>query len=116
MRGASFQPPINSPPAVRPPPGASVSATASLPPAFNPVLFLQQLSNNLSVPQQPQTIVVESRADKTCESKAKFNNNMLQLLLIGGNVDVTTPGSFANPCIPIYTQAMKNIIAQPALV
>jgi hypothetical protein len=116
MHGASFQPPINSPPVVRPPPGASVSATTSLLPAFDPVLFLQQLSNNLHVPQQPQTIVVESRADKTRKSKAKFNNNMLQLLLIGGNVDIITPGSFVNPCIPIYTQAMKNIIVQPALV
>jgi hypothetical protein len=87
-----------------------VSATASLPPAFDPVLFLQQLSNNLRLPQQPQTIVVELRADKIHESKANFNNDMFQLLLIGGNVDITTPGSFANPCIPIYTQAMKNVI------
>ncbi len=92
-----------------------MSATASLPPAFNPLLFLQQLSNNLHVPQQPQ-IVVELRADKIRKSEAKFNNNMLQLLLIGGNVVITTPGSFANPRIPIYTQGMKNIIAQPASV
>jgi hypothetical protein len=77
---------------------------------------LQQLSNHLRVPQQPQTIIVESRANKTRKSEAKFNNNMLQLLLIGGNVDITTPGYFVNPRIPIYTQAMKNIIAQPTLV
>jgi hypothetical protein len=116
MHGASFQPLINSLPTMRPPPGASVSATASLPPAFDPVLFLQQLSNNLRVTQQPQTIIVKSRANETRESKTKFNNNKLQLLLIGGNVNITTPGSFANPHIQIYTQAMKNIIAQPALV
>jgi hypothetical protein len=42
-----------------------------------------------------------------------FNNNMLQLLLVGGIVDFSSPGSFANPCIAKYTQAMKNILLQP---
>jgi hypothetical protein len=36
---------------------------------------------------QPQTFVVESRANKSRESEAKFNNHMLQLLMISGNVD-----------------------------
>jgi len=36
---------------------------------------------------QPQRIFVKSRADKSRESEAKFNNHMLQLLLISGNVD-----------------------------
>jgi hypothetical protein len=35
--------------------------------------------------QQPQTIVVELRADKSQETKAKFNNHMLQLLLVSGD-------------------------------
>jgi len=66
--------------------------------------------------QQPQTIVVESRADMFCESKAKFNNNMLYLLLISGEVEFTPPGSFETPRVPNYTQAMKNIHAQPSTV
>jgi hypothetical protein len=118
MRGVNFQPPIDSPPMVRLNPGANLAATATLPP-FNPMVFLQQLSpnmGNMGVPHQAQTIVVESRADKSHKSEAKFNNNMLQLLLIGGNADITTPGSFANPRILTYTQAMKNIITQPTLV
>jgi hypothetical protein len=65
---------------------------------------------------QPQTIVVESRADKCCENKSKFNNNMLQLLLVGGNTDLSPPGMFAMPHIPFYMQAMKNILAQHTLV
>jgi hypothetical protein len=99
-------------------PGANLAATATLPP-FNPMVFLQQLSanmRNMGAPHQAQTIVVESRADESRESEAKFNNNMLQLLMIGGNADITTTRSFANPCIPTYTQAMKNIITHPTLV
>ena len=68
------------------------------------------------MPQQPQTIVVESRADKSRETKAKFNNNMLPLLLVAGDVDFLPPGMFANSCIPKYTQAMKNILAQTTSV
>jgi hypothetical protein len=93
MRGVNFQPPIDSPPMVRLNPGANLAATATLPP-FNPMVFLQQLSanmRNMGAPHQTQTIVVESRADKSRKSEAKFNNNMLQLLLIGGNTDITTP-------------------------
>ncbi len=60
--------------------------------------------------QNSQTIVMESCEDKTCESEAKFNNNMLQLLLIGGIVDFLSPGSFTVPRIPKYTQAMKDIL------
>ncbi len=65
---------------------------------------------------QPQTIVVESRADKSCESKAKFKNHMLQLLLIAGDVDFVPPGSFGVPLIPVYIQAMLNIFSQPSMV
>ena len=68
------------------------------------------------MPQQPQTIVVESRADKSRKTKAKFNNNMLPLLLVAGDVDFLPPGMFVNSCIPKYTQAMKNILAQTTLV
>ena len=84
-----------------------MSATASLPPAFNPLLFLQQLSNNLHVPQQPQ-IVVELRADKIRKSEAKFNNNMLQLLLIGGNVDITNPRVFCESPHPDLHQGNEE--------
>ncbi len=66
--------------------------------------------------QQPQTIVAESRADKCRESEAKFNNNMLQLLLIGGEAVLSPPASFKHPCIPTYTQAMKNILAMPTSI
>ncbi len=41
---------------------------------------------------------------------------MLQLLLVGGNTDLSPPGTFAPPHIPaFYTQAMKNILAQSTL-
>ncbi len=65
---------------------------------------------------QPQTIVVKSRADKSCKSKAKFNNHMLQLLLIAGDVNFVPPGSFRVPQSLVYTQAMLNILAQPSTV
>ncbi len=69
-----------------------------------------------AVQQNSQAIVVESHEDKTCESEAKFNNNMLQLLLIGGIVDFLSPGSFTVPRIAKYIQAMKNILLQPTSV
>ena len=62
--------------------------------------FMQQFATQMmAVQQRLQTIVVESRKDKTRETEAKFNNNMLQLLLVGGTVDFVSPGSFVNPCI-----------------
>ena len=62
--------------------------------------FMQQFATQMmAVQQRLQTIVVESCEDKTRESEAKFNNNMLQLLLVGGTVDFVSPGSFVNPCI-----------------
>ncbi len=79
--------------------------------------FMQQFATQMmAVQQRSQTIVVESREDKTHESEAKFNNDMLQLLLVGGTVDFESPGSFVNPRIEKYTQAMKNILLQPTLV
>ncbi len=69
-----------------------------------------------AVQQNSQTIVVGSCEDKTRESEAKFNNNMLQLLLIRGIVDFLSPGSFTVPHIAKYTQAMKNILLQPTSV
>jgi hypothetical protein len=41
--------------------------------ASHPMLFLQQLSTKMLTPQQPKTIVVESRAEKSRKSEAKFN-------------------------------------------
>jgi hypothetical protein len=84
--------------------------------AFDPMLFLQQLSVKMLTPQQPQTIIGESRADKPHESEAKFNNNMLQLLLVAGDADLLLHGTFANSHIPKYTKAIKNILAQPTSV
>jgi hypothetical protein len=43
---------------------------------------------------------VESCEDyKTRETEAKSNNNMLQLLLVGGIVYFSSPGSFTEPRI-----------------
>jgi hypothetical protein len=66
--------------------------------------------------QEPQTIFVQSRANKSQETEAKFHDHMLQLLLFSGDVDFTPPGTCAAPRILIYTQAMVNILAQPSLV
>jgi hypothetical protein len=38
---------------------------------------------------------------------------MLQLLLVAGDADLLLPGTFINSRIPKYTQAVKNILAQP---
>ncbi len=103
---------VESPPRCLPP-TASSSATA-----FDPMAFLKEWGEKMRLmhQQQPQTIVVKSRADKSCKSEAKFNNDMLRLLLVSGEVEFTPPGSFETPRIPIYTQAMKNILAQPSTV
>jgi hypothetical protein len=89
----------------------------NLPQTFDPIAFMQQFNTMLVsqqlASQQPQTIVVESRADKCRKSKAKFNNNMLQLLLIVGEVVLLPPASFDKPRVPTYTQAMNNILAMP---
>ena len=95
----------------------TTSTTTSAPAAFDPMVFMKQFADQMmAVQQKSQTIVVESREDKTRETEAKFNNNMLQLLLLGGNADFSSPGSFVDPRLSKYTQAMKNILLQPALV
>ncbi len=78
--------------------------------------FMQQFSATIIADQKSQMIVVELHTDKCRKSKVKFNNNMLQLLLVGGIVDFLSPGTFIKPCIPNYTQAMKNILLQPILI
>jgi hypothetical protein len=84
---------------------------------FDPMTFMEQFATQMmAVQQRSQTIVVESREDKTRESEAKFNNDMLQLLLVGGTIDFAPPGCFVNPRIEKYTQAMKNILLQPTSV
>jgi hypothetical protein len=45
--------------------------------------------------QQSQTMIVESCVDKCCKSEAKFDNNMLQLLLVGEVVDSSFPGTLS---------------------
>jgi hypothetical protein len=49
---------------------------------FGPMAFLKEWGKKMQMidQHQPQTIVVESRVDKSHESEAKFNNHMLQLL------------------------------------
>jgi len=107
-----------APPVVLPNATASQQTTANnQPPPFDPMSFMQQFATQMmTVQQRSQTIVVESREDKSRESEAKFNNNMLRLLLVGGTIDFTSPGSFIGPCIAKYTQAMKNILLQPTSV
>jgi hypothetical protein len=99
-------------------PPINILAQQNPPQAFDPIAFMQQISTMMATKhsQQPQTIVVESRADKCRESEAKFNNNMLQLLLIRGQAVLSPPALFDDPCIPTYTQAMKNILAMPTLI
>ena len=102
--------------AVLVPPPSVIMMNGATAHTFDLMLFLQQLSTKMLMPQQPQTIIVESRADKSCKSKAKFNNNVFQLLLVAGDADLLLPGTFANSRIPKYTQEMKNILAQPTSV
>jgi hypothetical protein len=71
---------------------------------------MQQFSANIIA------IVVESCANKCRKSEAKFNNNMLQLLLVGGNVDFSSPKTFNEHHSMNYMQAMKNIILQPTSI
>jgi hypothetical protein len=103
---------VESPPCCLPP-TASLSAAA-----FNPMAFLKEWGEKMQLmhQQQPQMIVVESRADKSRKSKEKFNNDMLHLLLVSGEAEFTPPGSFETHRILIYTQAMKNILTQPSTV
>jgi hypothetical protein len=106
---------VESPPRRLPRPTATLSS-ANI--AFDPMAFLKEWGDKMQLmhQQQPQTIVVKSRADKSRKSKAKFNNDMLRLLLISGKVEFTLPGIFETPRIPIYTQAMKNILSHPLTV
>jgi hypothetical protein len=106
---------VESPPCHLPP--ALLLAAAATEP-FDSMAFLKEWGEKMQLmhQQQPQMIVVKSRADKSCESKAKLNNDMLRLLLVSGKAEFTPPGTFPTPRIPIYTQAMKNILAQPSTV
>jgi hypothetical protein len=61
-------------------------------------------------------IVLKLRANKSWETEAKFNNQMLLLLLVSGDIDFAPPGTFVSPRILVYTQAMVNILAQPSSV
>ena len=70
----------------------------------------------MTVQQRLQTIVVESRKDKTRQAEAKYSNNMFQLLNVGGTINFASPGSFIDPRLAKYTQAMKNILLQPTMV
>jgi hypothetical protein len=98
----------------------NLASQPNLPQTFVPIAFMQQFNTTLAsqqlASQQPQTIVIESRADKCRKSEAKFNNNMLQLLLIGGEMVLLPPASFNKPHIPTYMQAMKNILAMPTSI
>jgi hypothetical protein len=104
--------PLGSPAACKDPP----PPLQNMP--FDPMAFLKEWGEKMQMmhQHQPQTIIVESRADKSCESKAKFNNHIRQLLLIASDVNFVPPGSFGVPWIPVYMQAMLNILAQPLTV
>jgi hypothetical protein len=79
--------------AVPPPPPSIITTNGATAQGFDPMLFLQQLSAKMLMPQQPQTIIVESRADKSRKSEAKFKNNILQLLMVAGDADLFLPRS-----------------------
>jgi len=49
------------------PPPSVITMNGATAQAFDPMLLLQQLSAKMLTPQQPQTIVFESRADKLLE-------------------------------------------------
>jgi len=91
--------------------------TANNQPPFDPMNFMQQFATQMmTVQQRSQTIVVESREDKTHQAEANYSNNMFQLLNVGGTIDFASPGSSINPHLAKYTQAMKNILLQPTTV
>jgi hypothetical protein len=95
----------------------NIPSTRLLNKPFDPMAFLKMWGDKMQLmQQQPQTILVESKANKSWETEATFNNHMLQLLLVSGDVDFTPPGICATPRIPIYTHAIGNILAQPLLV
>jgi len=105
------------PPVVLPNATASQQMTANNQQPFDPMNFMQQFATQMmAVQQRSQTIVIESHKDKTRESEAKFNNNMLQLLLVGGTTDFASPGSFVDPHIEKYNRAMKKVLLQPTSV
>jgi hypothetical protein len=83
---------------------------------FDVMAFVQKFNSSMLASQQSQIIVVESCANWCRKNEAKFNKNMLQLLLVGGDVVLLSPGTFKNPHIPTYMQAMKNIQAQLPLI
>ena len=105
-------------------PASSPAACKNPPPPlqnmpFDLMAFLNEWGEKMQMMNQQhqlQMIVVKSRADKSHESEAKFNNHMLQLLLISTNVDFSAPGSFVVPRIPAYMQTMLNILAQSLTV
>jgi hypothetical protein len=70
---------------------------------FNDISFMQHFSANMIAAQKSQTFIVESRTDKCRKREDKFNNNMLQLLLVGGIIDFSSPGTFTKPCMTNYT-------------
>ena len=81
---------VESPPR-RLPRHTATSSSANI--AFDSMAFLKEWGEKMQLmhQQHPQTIVVESRADKSRKSEAKFDNDMLHLLLISGKVEFTLP-------------------------
>ena len=75
--------------------------------------FNSQLPQFLT--QQPQNIVVESRADKAREQEAKLNTIMLNLFLVGIELD-WDEGAITSTLLPTNTTEYKNILAQPSAV
>jgi hypothetical protein len=87
MNPSPFLQPEPSLPPVAAPTNVSINTTTqSNKQPFNDMAFMQQFSANMIAAQQSQSIIVESCTDKCRESEAKFNNNMLQLVLVGGNI------------------------------
>jgi hypothetical protein len=104
------------PPVVTPTNFAINATTHSNQQLFDAFAFMQEFSVSMIAAQQSWSIVVESHANKCQESEARLNNNMLQLLLVGGNINFLMTGTFQNPQMLTYTQAIKNILAQPTSI
>jgi hypothetical protein len=76
------------------------------------ILKLQGDKMQLMHQQQPQTFILESRADESLESKPSsaticYSSYYLLVMSI-----FAPPGAFVVSRIPVYSQAMINILAQ----
>jgi hypothetical protein len=70
---------------------------------------------NLQAPQQPSTIIVESRDHKESISLAKLQNGMLQLMYASSEINWDN-GVTKNICLATFSQGLLNLLARSASV